>query len=152
MSARYSPNGAEIAYLSPEGLVVAAADGSQARVLVPGRLQDFQGWPSSLAWSPTGDRIAFVAKGRSDWTNVGLSGVLAVVDVASAGVVPLADVGGINMLRSLKFSPEGDQILFARRDASRATSVWSVRDDGSDPHRLVAGTAWGDWQTLIPTR
>ncbi len=52
----------------------------------------------------------------------------------------------------IKFSPEGDQILFTRTDATGATSLWSVHADGSDLHRLVAGTDWGDWQTLIPTR
>ena len=59
--AKYSPNGAEIAYISPDGLGVAAADGSQARVLIPGALdEDFPLAPYGLAWSPTGDRIAFV--------------------------------------------------------------------------------------------
>ena len=51
--ATYSPNGAEIAYISPDGLAVAAADGSQARVLVPGALdEDFPlgpSWPRVVA-------------------------------------------------------------------------------------------------------
>ena len=45
LMATYSPNGAEIAYISRDGLGVAAADGSQARVLVPGALdEDFPYW------------------------------------------------------------------------------------------------------------
>ena len=67
-------------------------------------------------------------------------------------MVPLADMGGAYTFTSIKFSPEGDQILFTRTDATGASSLWSVHADGSDPHRLVAGTGWGDWQTLIPTR
>ena len=54
-------------------------------------------------------------------------------------------------MKFIKFSPEGDQILFTRTEA-RASSLWSVHVDGSDPHRLVAGTGWGDWQTLNPQR
>ena len=72
------------------------------------------------------------------------------LDVASGSVVPLADLGGANGIKFIKFSPQGDQILFTRTEA-RESSLWSVHVDGSDPHRLVAGTGWGDWQTLIPT-
>ena len=146
VSARYSPNGAEIAYISPEGLVVAAADGSQARVLVPGRLQDFQGFPWSLVWSPTGDRIAFISQTSGESEETGRRATeLAVLDMASGSVVPLADLGGANGLKFIKFSPQGDEILFTRMEA-REPSLWSVHVDGSDPHRLVAGTSWGDWQ------
>ena len=75
---------------------------------------------------------------------------LAVLDVASGSVVPLADIGGTDGLPYVKFSPEGDQILFTRTDATGVPSLWSVHADGSDLHRLVAGTGWGDWQT-VPT-
>jgi dipeptidyl aminopeptidase/acylaminoacyl peptidase len=151
--ATYSPNGAEIAYISPDGLAVAAADGSQARVLVPGALEeDFPLALLGLEWSPTGDRIAFVqASGES--TDEGRTtelAVLAMVDVASGNVVSLAEMDGAYSIHSIKFSPEGDQILFTRD--GDASSLWSVHADGSDLHRLVAGTGWGDWQTQIPTR
>ena len=50
------------------------------------------------------------------------------LDVASGTVVPLADMGGdADTLGSvITFSPDGDQILFVRRDATDATSLWSV--------------------------
>ena len=69
-------------------------------------------------------------------------------------MVPLADLGGYaDMIGSgIRFSPEGDQILFSRTATADPTSLWSVRPDGSDLHRLVAGSEWGDWQTLAPTR
>ena len=49
LTATYSPDGAEIAYISRDGLGVAAADGSQARVLIPGALdKDFPLTPYGL--------------------------------------------------------------------------------------------------------
>ena len=115
--ATYSPDGAEIAYISRDGLAVAAADGSQARVLVPGALEDFPYAPFGLEWSPTGDRIAFVqASGES--TDVGPATELGVLDVASGTVVSLAEHGRGLHTQSIKFSPEGDQILFTRADAA----------------------------------
>jgi WD40-like Beta Propeller Repeat len=150
-NARYSPDGADIAYITQDGLAVAAADGSQARVLVPGCIEGYTGGPPGLAWSPTGDRIAFAfetcEKGQLRHTTE-----LSVVDVASGTVVSLADLSGAGFVQgSLKFSPKGDQILFASRDTDAnanagTSSLWSVHADGSDPHLLVAGTSWGDWQ------
>jgi hypothetical protein len=29
--------------------------------------------------------------------------------------------------------------------------LWSIHADGSDPRRLVTGTAWGDWLSPSPT-
>jgi Tol biopolymer transport system component len=152
LTATYSPNAAEIAYISPDGLGVADADGSRARVLIPGGPKDFPFTPSGLVWSPTGDRIAFVRATGERTEKMGPAIELAVLDVASGTVVPLAEMGGAYGLKYIKFSPEGDQILFTRTDVTGASSLWSVHADGSDLHRLVAGTGWGDWQTLIPTR
>jgi Tol biopolymer transport system component len=144
----YSPGGAAIAYTSSDGLGVAAADGSRARVLVPGDRLGPTWWSLGPVWSPTGDRIAFVsqANGRNE---------LAVVDVASGTVVALAEMGGdTDALGSIvTFSPEGDQILFVKQDATgEVASLWSVDTDGSGSRRLVPGSAQGDWQTVIPTR
>ena len=153
-SATYSPEGADIAYITKDGLAVAAADGSRARLLVPGCVEGYPGGPPGLAWSPTGDRIAFarttcgVPQQRRHPTQ------LCVVDVASGTVASLVDIRGPDyMLGFLKFSPKGDQILFGRTtpDANAGTSsLWSVHaDGGSDPHRLVAGARWGDWRSPI---
>jgi Tol biopolymer transport system component len=153
LMATYSPDRTQIAYISREdGLGVAAADGSQARVLIPGELDaDFPWAPYGLSWSPTGDRIAFVQK--KALPEGGRANELAVLDVASGSVVPLADMGpGQFQFQYVEFAPEGDQILFTRTDATGARSLWSVHADGSNLQRLVDGSSWGDWQTLIPTR
>jgi Tol biopolymer transport system component len=145
----YSPNGAEIAYISWDGLgglVVAAADGSQARVLIPGARTH------SLVWSPTGDRIAFASPTSAEKNGRhGPPTELAVLDVASGSVVTGPDMGPAGASPTIKFSPEGDQILFTRTGPKGVlSSLWSVHADGSDPHQLVAGTGEGDWQT-VPT-
>ena len=81
---------------------------------------------------------------------------LCVVDVASGTVVSLLDISGPDaVLGFLKFSPKGDQILFSRTSPNYhagGASLWSVHADGSDLHRLVAGTMWGDWQKVISAR
>ncbi len=146
----YSPDGTEVAYLSSDGLSVAAADGARTRVLV----SSDHLLPTSLfgpVWSPKGDRIAFVSRQNGRSAGQGHVSKLAVLDVASGTVVPLADLGSAHMADSmLTFSPEGDQILYTRTDATGAKSLWTVHTDGSDRHQRVAGSDWGDWQTLTP--
>jgi hypothetical protein len=71
---------------------------------------------------------------------------LRVVDVATGAMTPLASARGTAPLQVINFSPEGDRILFSRTDATNATSVWSVRVDGSGAQLLVTGVGWADWQ------
>jgi Tol biopolymer transport system component len=155
----YSPDRTEIAYVSSEGLSVAAADGSRDRVLLSMVGNSDIGWWFGPVWSPTGDRIAFVYRrsaGSAGKGGAGLGGAgeLAVVDVASGTLTQLADLGRYVDAAStmLTFSPEGDRILLTRTDSARTRSLWSFRTDGSDRERLVAGSDWGDWQTLPAQR
>jgi Tol biopolymer transport system component len=149
----FSPNGADIAYVSPEGLSVAAADGSRARQLVSHGLEDTGAWWYGAVWSPAGDQIAFVNQPGGESSDRSRVNELALVDVATGTLVPLADMGGglHEYSSKITFSPEGDQILFTRIDATGAKSLWRIRTDGSDLRRLVAGSEWGEWQTLSPT-
>jgi hypothetical protein len=146
--AAYSPDESRVAYVDRVdhvgSLVVAAADGSDAReVIAP--------WVQRPVWSPTGDRIAFIYSERE-----GLASTeLRVLDVATSEVTSLVAGGdGSDLfLGVIEFSPEGDRILFSRTDdKDRGTSsLWSINADGSDPRRLVTGTGWGDWHSLGPT-
>ena len=134
-----SPDGARVAYITNDSLVVAAADGSQPRVLLPAGVTRGGRVP---AWSPTSDRIAFDAGPASSGP-----AEIRVVDVASGAITSLASAPGTGSLDVIRFSPGGDRILFARLDANYAgTALWSVHSDGSDAQLLVAGTGWGDWQ------
>jgi Tol biopolymer transport system component len=141
----YSPDGARVAYQTSwhTPLVVAAADGSQARELVS------RGMGNHAVWSPTDDLIAFDARTGGEILGAPKT-ALRVVDVASGAVTSLTASGASE--RVLRFSPDGDRILFSRTDANDVSSLWSVDADGSNPQRLVTGTDWGDWSQLSATR
>jgi Tol biopolymer transport system component len=136
----YSPDGSRVAYGASRSLVVAEADGSNHQVV-------FGDWPWSPVWSPTGDRIAFTSQsGR------GRPWQLRVLDVATGRVTLLAEADGLDEVEVIDFSPEGDRILFSKKDwRIDAFSLWSVDADGSDLRRLVTGTPWGDWLSPGPT-
>ena len=130
--------------LTGEALVVAAADGSQDRVVVSSGAR--LGGQNYALWSPTGDRIAFAWSGYAPEPAV-FADELRIVDLASGTVATLATNGGTDSLSLIKFSPEGDRILYSRTSSTgNVDSLWTVRTDGSDPQLLVAGTGWGDWQ------
>ena len=141
----YSPDGARVAYVDQSlRLVVAAADGSRARVLVP---NPNGVWVGNAAWSPTGNRIAFDAQTVPETTAIGSPATeLRVVDVATGAVTSLTAGGASDQV--IKFSPDGDRILFSRTNTNSVSSLWSINADGSDPQLLVNGTGTGDWQPL----
>jgi Tol biopolymer transport system component len=142
----YSPDGTRVAttrqWAIPAPLFIAAADGSQARELVSGRVEN-------AVWSPAGDRIAFDSPtGTAPTAWWGSDTRLRVVDVASGMVTTLTDAGAGD--RAIRFSPDGRRILFSRTGPKGVSALWSIAADGSDAHRLVQGVSGGDWQPLSP--
>jgi len=156
----YSHDGARMAFVGDSdsvSLVIAKADGTKLRVLEgakadpvyglygPGGVSNGAMYDSPVL-SPTGDRVAF------SWSPaVGApesSSEIRVVDVATGTVTTLSRSTGDYPTSgsAIRFSPEGDRVLFSRADASGVTSLWSVRVDGSDARLLVSGADWGDWQ------
>ena len=131
--AAYSLDRARVAFNAGDYLVVAAADGTQGRLLA----EAASGPAGSILWAPTGDRVAFT------WTYDGSSTNLRIMEVTSGNSSELVD--GIQ-LEPLRFSPEGDRILFWQTDHDEVPSLLSISVDGSDRRILVAGTDWGDWQ------
>jgi Tol biopolymer transport system component len=134
----FSHDGSRVAYVDSGSLVVAAADGSDARTVMGP-------WVQNPVWSSSGDRIAFTYSESIDWP---YATELRVFDVTTGTVTSLTGEGGSDQLIVIEFSPEGDRILFrGTSDRGRGeSSLWSVRTDGSDLRRLVAGTSEGDWR------
>lgn len=153
-----SPDGARAAFIdypNSTSLVIAKADGTELRVLAGARTIDNGGGPGAAHEDPVlsqrGDQVAFIwSPARYDQTSdPSLSTYeLRVVDVASGRVTTLARARGAFPLAPIRFSPEGDRILFSRTESNNETSLWSVNADGSDARLLVTGTGWGDWQSL----
>jgi TolB protein len=99
-----------------------AADGSGAHALRT--TVDEEGWP---AWSPDGDRIAYV---------VGYEGsrTVWIVDADGTGARALTKPRHDDM--GVAWSPSGDRLVFSRDGV-----LTTMRDDGSDLHSLgVAGS------------
>jgi Tol biopolymer transport system component len=148
--ARYSADGARVAYLDHDSLVVAGGDVSQPEVLISGGVivgGSFQ-FP---VWSATGDRIAFSA-GVEATTPFGPMTDLRLINVATREVTTLAAGGGNYTLAPIKFSPAGDRILYSTTDVNGQAALWSVNADGAEAQLLVRGTDWGDWQWLPADR
>jgi Tol biopolymer transport system component len=133
----YSPDGSLVAYGTPGSLTVARPDGSEPREV-------FGDWGGGLAWSATGDRIAFTTHLRSPTFS---SAELRVLDVASGSVTLLTEGERGASLWVIGFSPQGDRILFSRTEdpAAGESSLWSIGVDGSDARLVVAGTMDGEW-------
>ncbi|HZA26976.1 MAG TPA: hypothetical protein VE915_04915 [Actinomycetota bacterium] len=142
-SVTYSPDGSRVAYATRKSLVVAETDGSNPQEV-------FGDWVWDPVWSAAGDRIAFTSRSRSSsWE----PNQLRVLDLATGTVTLVAEAEASDMLQVIDFSPEGDRILFSRIEDRQLgeASLWGVDADGSDRHRLVGVTAWGDWLSPGPT-
>ncbi len=160
VEASYSKDGTRVAFIAypdSRSLVIANADGTELRIL-PGAVIANSGTEQGAAYqnpamSPTGDRVAFIWSPTSEVDQTADPSLsvyeLRVVDVASGTVTTLAHGSGAVLIGTLRFSPEGDRILYSTSDSSGvATSLRSVKVEGSDPQLLVTGTTWGDWQVV----
>lgn len=135
--ATYSPDGSHLASDPNGSLVVAQADGSLPE-------EPSSPWFGAPVWSPSGDRIAFASRGWHE---------LRVFDMVTGTTRALARNDSRYGLWPIEFSSDGNQILYAKseRRGVGVVSLWTVEANGSHPHRLVAGTGWGDWRTPSPT-
>lgn len=153
-AASWAPDGTRIAYMSSTGadetydssLVIAEASGTVLQIvdeeLIPGP------WYWYLVWSPSGDRVVFSRVPRgADGDSISDAIELRQVDVDSGQVTTLAAFE--SGIRAIRFSPDGDRILFTTVEESEGVSpqrLWSMYADGSDVQLLVPNTGFGDWQ------
>lgn len=116
-----------IAFVRGEGIYVMRADGSGVRPLWRGGM--LSAFARDLAWSPDGQRLAFVADGR-----IWVMGADGSRPVRVTGRVP-PKLGGPG---SPSWSPDGRRIAYsysAKPDVDR--DVWVMNADGTNKRRLA---------------
>jgi Tol biopolymer transport system component len=151
----YSPDGSQVAYGTPDGLMVARADGSDPRVVSDDGAH-------TAAWSPTGELIAVASNGddAGNFANPDnyngrsiteqFPNRLRVVDVQTGSTTVLFEGEPRTWLFVIGFSPDGDRIIYGEhrgvegQDGTFLDSIWSIAIDGSDARQIVVGTYSGD--------
>ena len=152
----YSSDGSQVAYGTPEGLMVARADGSDPRAVSDDGAH-------TAAWSPNGELIAVASNGdgagnlvhpenyNGEWLTEQSPNRLRVVDVATGSTTLLSEGAWFEVIG---FSPDGDRVLFgehrdvAGQPGTSLDSIWSIGVDGSDARQIVVGAYTG---VLRPT-
>lgn len=157
----FSPDGSRIVFssvgedgdvsdaLGPSGLdlYVMTSDGSGRRRLVDGD-EDV-----SPAWSPDGERIAFVRGGGDDGT-----GRIVVVDLDDGVTRALVEPYGPAEDADPAWSPDGTQLAFVRSQPDGLSRLMIANADGSDARSILerrealSSPSWSpDGTTLVFT-
>ena len=119
-------------------IAVAAIDRTR-----PQRLTNYIGFDNYPAWSPDGERIAYLSGGdpiygqNSAW----------LMTMAADGSDPGGIVNGFESLalRPPRWSPGGTHLAFAGDDGESGLSIYTVRADGTDLRRLAATLSVPEW-------
>jgi Tol biopolymer transport system component len=141
----WSRNGLHLAFWhrdrpgTPWALTVVDQDGRERRVLVEGitlrEREEALNQPSSLSWSPDGDRLAYAAD-TPDGT------AIFVADLAGGATrITEPTLKGIDPA----WAPDGRTIVFV---SETSTTLHVVAPDGSNEHELAALkdiVLWPDW-------
>ena len=77
---------------------------------------------SDVAWSPNGDRLAYI----QNWSDETLEGQLSLIDADGGGARALVDGD------SPDWSPDGKKIVYVHDG-----SIWTIDADGTDRHLLI---------------
>jgi Tol biopolymer transport system component len=144
---RWSPDGAQIAYQSNDGIYVVPALGGPPRLVTridPAKLRFGVGWGTPIAgfdWSPDGTRILWTLGNNGDG--------ITVKTLASGDTVSLAAPGSSF---APAWSPDGRSVAVAVGNPSftfgsgyfgnaGATAIWVIPLDGSAPTRITSDSA-----------
>jgi tricorn protease len=119
---RFSPDGKSLAYARGRGgLVVAKADGSEARVL-------FEHWsPVAFAWSPDSRWLAFSREDQAANSEV------FVIPAAGGQAVNVSQHPGVDV--DPAWSPDGRRLYWLSRRHARTQDVWAVYLTRADHER-----------------
>ncbi len=132
--ARWSPDGAQIAFVSDadgeDEIYVMPQDGSEA----PTQLTDGgEAMRYAPAWSPDGERIAFSDK----------DGKLYLLEVESRELTEIADQAN-GQLQDYTWSPKGGYLAFSLTDATGFSSIYIWRRADATLHQ-VTGDLFHEW-------
>jgi Tol biopolymer transport system component len=128
-SPTWSADGTSLVFQNDGELFVVRVDGTDLRNLT----KTFEAYEANPAWSPDGDRIAFVRAVDGDG-----SSEIWTMSPTGANLTLVAG-GKLSPLFSAAWSPDGQYLLIEHDEA-----VFRARPDGSDFRRLFAGfePAW----------
>jgi TolB protein len=146
-----SPNGARVVYehrrshfadrLERRALIVAAANGRQAKRITPWNLNAGDG----ADWSPDGQRILFRSYEDDDDRT---QSQLFTIRPDGRDLHQITHVPDGTLLLSSSFSPDGEWIVYGAQGIGGNADVFVMRSDGSDQRQITKTALWDsapDW-------
>lgn len=140
ISASYSPDGQNVAYLSDASgeyeVYLRAQDGKGT----PRRLtEDGRIWRFPPVWSPDGRKLAFGDQDNTLWVVEVDDGHLTRIDRSSIG----------NAITEYVFSPDGAHLVYVKNDAAGIERLW-VHSEGAGARQLTFGDFDADSPAFDP--